>query len=80
MPEKHLNPFTLLPPKKGVCQECAADHPEDNPHNRYSLYYQYHFYNEHGRWPTWEDAMAHCDDETKTKWSEALEAKTLCRK
>ncbi len=74
MPEtqKHLSPFTMLPPKPGVCQECAVDHPKEYPHNRQSLAYQYFFYNKHGRWPTWRDAMAHCDEETKAKWCEAL--------
>lgn len=55
----------LLPCKKGVCQECAVDHPSDQPHNAESLYYQYKFYAQHKRWPTWEDAMAHCTDEIK---------------
>jgi predicted RNA-binding protein with PUA-like domain len=69
---KHLKPFVLCPPKPGVCQECASDHPEEYPHNQNSLYYQYKFFDENGRWPTWKDAMEHCDEETKLKWSEAL--------
>jgi hypothetical protein len=72
MGKSHLAPLTMLPPKPGVCQECAVDHPEEWPHNRQSLCYQYYFYNIHGRWPTWTDAMAHCDDEMKENWSKAL--------
>jgi mannose/cellobiose epimerase-like protein (N-acyl-D-glucosamine 2-epimerase family) len=33
------------------------------PHNQQSLYYQYAFFGEHGRWPTWKDAVAHCAPE-----------------
>ena len=72
MEKSHLKPFTMLPPKPGVCQECAIDHSPESPHNKDSLFYQYYFFNIHGRWPTWKDAMKHCDEETKTKWSAEL--------
>ena len=73
MPEtNHLAPFQMLPAKPGVCPECAVHHSEGDPHNQKSLCYQYHYYSIHGRWPTWTDAMAHCDDETKAKWSRTL--------
>ena len=71
----HLKSFTLLPPKPGVCQECAVDHPEGRPHNKDSLYYQYYFYSKNGRWPTWNDAMSHCEEETKKIWSDELTKK-----
>ena len=72
-PEPASEPkFFLLPPRPGVCQECAVDHLPDAPHNKDSLYYQYHFHNKNGRWPTWTDAMEHCDNETKKKWSKEL--------
>lgn len=78
MDEKnHLAPFRLMPPKKGTCPECAVAHDPKQPHNRDSLYYQYHFYAENGRWPTWNDAMAHCDSETKQHWIEALAEKGI---
>ena len=64
--------FTLLPAKPGTCPECAVAHDPTYPHNQQSLYYQYHFYAEHQRWPTWEDAMAHCDDRMKEFWKEEL--------
>ena len=57
---------------EGTCPECAVRHDPAQPHNRDSLVYQYKFYDRHGRWPTWEDAMAHCTDEIKEYWKQAL--------
>lgn len=62
----------LLPPKPGLCQQCAVDHPPEHPHNQQSLYWQYWFYGKNGRWPTWFDAMAHCTPEMKAYWTDAL--------
>lgn len=59
----------LLPPPPDVCQECAVDHVPEMPHNQQSLYYQYKFYRENDRWPTWKDAMAHCDEQMKEWWT-----------
>lgn len=56
----------------GTCPECAVAHDPKQPHNRDSLAYQYHFYDKNGRWPTWADAMAHCTDEVKAYWTQAL--------
>jgi len=64
--------FHLLPAKPGTCQECAVAHDPAQPHNQQSLYYQYHFYADHNRWPTWEDAIAHCTEEVQNYWIEAL--------
>lgn len=66
------NAMTLLGPPPDVCQVCAVDHQHDQPHNQQSLHYQYHFYSEHGRWPTWSDAMAHCTEDTKAQWRKHL--------
>ena len=60
--------FHLMPCAANVCQECAVDHPVGQPHNQQSLYYQYKFYSQHGRWPTWADAMDHCSDDVKKVW------------
>ena len=62
----------LLPPAPHLCQVCAVAHPSHAPHNRDSLYYQMRFRSEHGRWPTWRDAVAHCDLEVQEMWEEAL--------
>ena len=69
----HMKPWKIIgktPP--GTCPECATKHPPEMPHNQQSLTYQYKFYDRHGRWPTWEDAMAHCSDEIKQFWKGAL--------
>lgn len=65
---------TLLPPKPGTCSECAVDHPSEQPHNAESPYYQYRFFDLHGRWPTWADAMAHCDEQVQAFWRAELAA------
>lgn len=68
----HLSPFKLLPAPPGTCPECAVDHAPEQPHNQQSLFYQYSFYEKNGRWPTWEDAMAHCADGIKGFWKTEL--------
>lgn len=57
---------------KGTCPVRATKHEEHSPHNQQSLTYQYKFYDENGRFPTWEDAMAHCPPEIKDAWKKAL--------
>jgi hypothetical protein len=68
----HLGGFDLIPAAPDTCPECGVAHDPRNPHNQQSLFYQYKFYNDTGRWPTWEDAMAHCSDTTKKLWAEQL--------
>jgi len=62
----------LLPCAPDVCQECAVDHKPEEAHNCQSLYYQYKFYGEHGRWPTWADAIAHCEPKIRDLWKQLL--------
>ena len=65
--------WTLLPVNSDeVCSECGVPHFPEEPHNPQSLFYQYAFYAEHERWPTWSDALAHCDDDMKARWKQAL--------
>ncbi len=67
---------TMIAPKtvklycltKTVCQICSGHHAPNEPHNRDCVYYRYAFFAEHNRWPTWEDALEHCDARTKAKW------------
>lgn len=71
---KNESGFQLLgktPP--GTCPLCATVHEPELPHNWQSLCYQYKFYDEHGRWPTWRDAMAHCSNEVKQLCINALQ-------
>jgi len=67
-----LDGLALLPPKPDVCQECAGKHGPDEPHNKDSLYYQMQFWANNRRWPTWEDAIAHCEEGIKKMWREEL--------
>ncbi len=64
--------MTLLPPSWDVCQLCAVEHTSDQPHDCDALYYQMRFQMEHGRPPTWSDALAHCSDRAKDMWRTAL--------
>lgn len=61
-----------MPTPEGTCPECAVDHTPEQPHNQQSLAYQYNFYNQHGRWPTWADALAHCPPYVRAAWVEGL--------
>jgi len=71
----HLGGFALLPSKDGTCPECAVKHEVWQAHNQQSLYYQYHFYGKHGRWPKWADAIAHCPENVKAQWIARLAEK-----
>jgi hypothetical protein len=62
----------LLPAKEGTCPICATAHEPEMPHNGQSLYYQYRFYGNRGRWPTWADAVAHCSPEMRAAWKQQL--------
>lgn len=62
----------LLPPRPDVCQECATQHDPSLPHNAQSLYYQTKFHMQNGRAATWADAMAHCTNDVKERWTKAL--------
>ena len=64
--------WTLLPPPPDVCSQCARYHEPDEPHDQQSIYWQYAFLAEHDRWPTWNDAMAHCTPEVQARWREVL--------
>lgn len=66
--------MTLLPPSKDKCQECATKHDPAQPHNAESLYYAMQFLMKFDRDPTWADAMAHCDENTKKAWTKHLVA------
>ena len=70
---KQVGSFKLLPPPPTHCQACATQHEPGEPHNQQSFYYQFVFYNQNGRSPTWADAMAHCTDDVKELWTAELE-------
>jgi hypothetical protein len=66
------SPMMLLPPHPSKCQECAAEHEPDQPHNAQTLFYQVKFQMDNGRGATWIDAMAHCSPEMRALWTAAL--------
>lgn len=68
----NLGGLALLKGKEGTCAECAVAHPPDLPHDQQSLHWQYRFKEQHGRWPTWHDAMRHCTAEMKDHWLQEL--------
>lgn len=74
MPElkKLKGGFSILPPSPGHCPVCAGKHSPEMPHNPQSLYWGVVFQDEHGRAPTWKDALAHCTPEIQKAWIEAL--------
>lgn len=65
---------SLMPPHPDACQTCGQRpaHAPEQPHNAQSMYYQYVFYGEHGRWPTWKDAIAHCPADVSELWEREL--------
>jgi hypothetical protein len=65
-------PFQMLPPAEGVCPVCAVAHAPEQPHNRDSLYYRMRFEANHGRAPTWADAIGHCAPEIVELWQREL--------
>ncbi len=71
-PERKPLRITLLAPPPDVCQKCAVKHDERTPHDNHSLHFQYWFKDQHGRYPTWADAMAHCDADTQAFWKQEL--------
>ncbi len=79
MSAKHpyLGAWQLLKTPEDTCPECAVKHSPDQPHNQQSITYQFDFYGKHGRWPTWEDAMAHCAPDLQKRWKAALRTKGI---
>ena len=71
---KERHGMMMLPgiAKEGQCRECGGSHSPDEPHNRDALRYQYTFYDAHGRWPSWADAMAHCAEAVRVSWTREL--------
>lgn len=63
-----IDDVIIMPPRAGVCPVCAVNHDPAMPHNRDSLYYQMRFFQANKRFPTWADAMSHCDEHTRAVW------------
>lgn len=80
--------FTLLGPGPGKCPTCAGEHAADQPHNQQSLFYQYRFRGDRGRWPTIteyemesvrdEQRQFHAQDRWNSLMDEAAEEAARC--
>lgn len=55
-----------------VCSECGSQHSPSQPHDPAKKIYRQRFVEKNGRFPTWEDALAHCTDQTKDLWRKEL--------
>ncbi len=66
--KKETVQFDILPSPPGTCARCGVKHQAAEPHNAQAMYYLYRFYGEHGRWPTWADAIAHCSITMQGAW------------
>ena len=73
MTDESKGGWSLMPPPPGTCELCAVAHEPEAPHNAQSLFYQYRFFGTHGRWPTWADAVSHCEPTIAAMWRTALE-------
>ena len=69
----------LLPPGTHKCPLCADRHLPHEPHNRNSLYYQMRFYQDHGRFPTWADALTDCSPFMHAYWRGEMTKKGVRR-
>ena len=69
---ENMEEIKVVPPSPGACPICATTHDPKEPHDRDSLYYQNWFRKRHKRFPTWEDAMAHCKEEVKKDFIKRL--------
>lgn len=72
MEVKHfgIGDMTILGTRPGTCPECGVVHEPELPHNIKSMFYQVKFYQANNRWPTFEDASAHCTPEIIALWKE----------
>lgn len=66
--------WSLMPvADPNLCSQCAVAHGPEEPHDQQSLFYKMAFQAEHGRWPSWRDAVAHCSPNIQEAWIRLLE-------
>lgn len=69
----HLENILFFPPQNGECELCRVAHEPHLPHVVTSPHYIIRYYKDHGRYPTQEDAMDHCDEIVRVAWIHELE-------
>lgn len=62
----------LFPLPEGICPQCGIFHEYHEPHQVNTVHYQVWFKRKHGRYPTAQDAVAHCSARTKLDWLKYL--------
>lgn len=73
----NIEEIKIRAPGPGNCPLCATDHAPGLPHDRDSLYYQNWFYKRNKRFPTWDDAMAHCTAKVKDEYKAILSGRGI---
>lgn len=63
---------TLMPPAADACPTCAREHDPAEPHDAQSLYWAMARKMAGKPEPTWREAMAHCEPQVITDWTEKL--------
>ena len=74
---QNMEEIKVVPPSPGTCPICATNHDPGEPHDRDSLYYQNWFRKKYRRFPTWEDAMSHCEENTRARFIKRLERRGI---
>lgn len=67
-----MSAWTLLPPAKDRCQECAVKHEPDQPHDATSMFYGTKRRIEGHKTANWKDAMEHCTPQVREHWTSEL--------
>lgn len=67
-----LEEVKVVAPVPGACPICATRHDPKEPHDRDSIYYQNYFRKKYKRFPTWADAMSHCNESQKRDFKKKL--------
>lgn len=64
--------LNFIKARPGACPECNADHHVSQAHRWGSDFYMNGFFDKHGVYPTWGDALAHCREDVRMNWEQVL--------
>lgn len=60
--------LNFLQVPEGACPECGAIHHPSQPHKWGEEFYMHDFFEKHGVYPSWGDALAHCREDVRNNW------------